>query len=235
MQFGNSAPSQTGIAHQLGIFFAPALAFRAHFGNSAPSQTDGAQPGGHGAQPDDSKEVWVGMRVHHWKTKRAATVAALDGDPNGTHFLLHFDNEWPAATGGMAQRRVAAMALRSKSAGAGSSTAPAAVAADGPADEVTNMYRAWEDPPPEDIYWYRVLTPYETPGRLKQPAKAVIKQSRDDFRRTVIMAIATGNKKMSPFLHVTWSARHAVKIWAERWRMYRPVMVRFLKHTGSSS
>ena len=28
MQFGNSAPSQTGIAHQLGIFWAPALAFR---------------------------------------------------------------------------------------------------------------------------------------------------------------------------------------------------------------
>ena len=128
------------------------------------------------------------------------------------------------------------MALRSKSAGAGSSTAPAAAAADEPADEITNMYRACEDPPPEDIYWYRVLTPYETPGRLKPSALSqVIKQSRGDFRRTVIMAIATGNKKMSPFLHVTWSARHAVKIWAERRRMYRPVMVRFLKHTGSSS
>ena len=126
------------------------------------------------------------------------------------------------------------MALRSKSLGAGSSTAPAAAAADELEEEV-NMYKASDNPPREAIYWYRVLTPYETPGRLKQPAKAVIKQSRDDFRRTVIMAIATGNKKMSPFLHVTWSARHAVKIWAERWRMYRPVMVRFLKHTGSSS
>ena len=68
----------------------------------------GAQPGGHGAQPKTSKEVWVGMRVHHWKTKRAATVAALDQDPNGTHFLLHFDDEWPEALGGMAWRRIAA-------------------------------------------------------------------------------------------------------------------------------
>ena len=53
-------------------------------------------------------EVWVGMRVQHWKMKRPATVAALDQDPNGTHFLLHFDDEWPEATGGMAWRRIAA-------------------------------------------------------------------------------------------------------------------------------
>ena len=68
----------------------------------------GAQPGGHGAQPKTSKEVWVGMRVHHWKTNRAATVAGVDGDPDGTHFLLHFDDEWPEALGGMAWRRIAA-------------------------------------------------------------------------------------------------------------------------------
>ena len=77
-------------------------------------------------------------------------------------------------------------------------------------------------------YFYRALRRNEDAKSMRQPDHdRLASLCHQDLRREVLLAIATGNKTPSPFLHVTTDLNVARRIMQERASLYNGMVVRF--------
>jgi len=78
-------------------------------------------------------------------------------------------------------------------------------------------------------FFYRVLTHYEAPGKLREIREGLEEMEEKQLRLLIILGMADGNDPAarSQLLHATDSLRSAKQRYAERSHIYQPVIVRW--------